>query len=138
MFVPDKLFKPSQLFVGEARNIPLSGTPERCFSQLGFGLTCKHLTRLEKLVRDKHSSLLWKSVHYRQKSFIILAPGGQNSDLYLNVHFFNTSSLRQFLHRCLHLLFYSHFHPNLILAVSTRSQPYRGSTRVCSSLVRKY
>jgi hypothetical protein len=30
---------------------------------------------MEKLARDKHSSLLQKSVHYGQKSFITLAPG---------------------------------------------------------------
>jgi hypothetical protein len=32
------------------------------------------LTRLEKLGRDKHSSLLQKSINYGQKSFITLAP----------------------------------------------------------------
>jgi hypothetical protein len=32
-------------------------------------------TRLEKLTNDKHSSLLWKTIIYRQKSFIALGPG---------------------------------------------------------------
>ncbi len=33
------------------------------------------LTRLEKLTKDKHSSLLRRSVIYGQKSFITLGPG---------------------------------------------------------------
>jgi hypothetical protein len=41
---------------------------------------------------NKHSSLGQKFINYRQKSFITLTPGGQSSNLYLNVvHFFNTS-----------------------------------------------
>ncbi len=37
--------------------------------------THKHQTRLEKLARDKHSSLIKKSANYGQKSFITLGPG---------------------------------------------------------------
>jgi hypothetical protein len=33
------------------------------------GLTRKHYTRLERLARDKHSSLLRKSVNYISKKF---------------------------------------------------------------------
>ncbi len=45
-------------------------TPFRC-STLGQapGLIHKHQTRLERLVRDKHSSLLQKSVNYGCKKF---------------------------------------------------------------------
>ncbi len=34
------------------------------------------VTRLEKLVRDKHSSLLRKSVNYGLKKLMMQAPGG--------------------------------------------------------------
>jgi hypothetical protein len=41
------------MFVGEARSLPWSGLPERGFTWVGSSLTRKHLTRLEKLARDK-------------------------------------------------------------------------------------
>ncbi len=40
-----------------------------------LGLTHKHWTSLERLARDKHSSLYRKSINYRKKSFIRLATG---------------------------------------------------------------
>ncbi len=40
-----------------------------------IGLTHKHETKLEKLARDRHSSLLRESVNYGRKFFIELAPG---------------------------------------------------------------
>ncbi len=71
-------FQPSLMFACKAEAYP-SEALFRC-STLGQapGLTRKHQTRLQKLARDKHSNLLQKSVNYRQKSFITLAPGGQN------------------------------------------------------------
>ncbi len=63
------------MFVGEARSLPWREAPERSFTQVGSGLTRKHYTRLERLAKDKHSSLLQKSVNYGQKSIITLAPG---------------------------------------------------------------
>ncbi len=46
-------------------------------STLGFvpGLTHKHQIRLEKLVKDKYTSLLQKIVNYGLKKFITLALG---------------------------------------------------------------
>jgi hypothetical protein len=43
----------------------------RCFTvgMTPLGLTHKHSTRLERLDRDKHSSLLRKSVNYSRKKF---------------------------------------------------------------------
>jgi len=41
---------------------------------VGSGLTNQHLTRLEKLARGKHSSLLQKFVKYGRKNFITLGP----------------------------------------------------------------
>jgi len=32
--------------------------PERCFTRVGSGLTYNHYTRLKRLAKDKHSSLL--------------------------------------------------------------------------------
>ncbi len=55
-FVPVKPFQTSVMLVGKARAYP-NATPFRC-STLGYapGLTRKHLTRLERLARDKGSS----------------------------------------------------------------------------------
>jgi hypothetical protein len=39
------------------------------------GLTHKNYTRLAKLARDKHLSLLRKFINYGQKSFVTLAQG---------------------------------------------------------------
>jgi hypothetical protein len=47
---------------------------------------------MEKLARDKHSSILQKSVHYGQKSFITLAPGRsskQTSDYGFHINLTN-------------------------------------------------
>ena len=61
-----KFFEISRVFI-----------PGRC-SSLGQapGLTHKHQTRLERLARDKHSSLLQKSVNYGSNFFIVQAPVG--------------------------------------------------------------
>jgi len=56
------------MFVGEARSLSYSGAPERSLTLVGSGLTRKHWTRLERLARDKNSSL-WKSVNYDRKKF---------------------------------------------------------------------
>jgi hypothetical protein len=57
------------------RGVYPSEAPFR-FSCLGYspGLTHKYLTRLEKLARDKHSSLLQKSVNYDHKKFYNIGP----------------------------------------------------------------
>ncbi len=57
VFVPGKPFQPSLTFVGKARSLTQSGTTERRFTGVCSGLTCKHKTRLQRLARDKHSSL---------------------------------------------------------------------------------
>jgi len=40
-----------------------------CLTWVGFCLTCKHCTILERLARSKHSSLLQKFVTYGRKKF---------------------------------------------------------------------
>ncbi len=42
---------------------------------VGSSLAWKHLTRLEKLAMDKHSSLLQKSVNYGGNKFYSTGPG---------------------------------------------------------------
>jgi len=64
VFVPGKSFHPSLKFVGEAGAYP-SEAP---------GLTHKQYSRLKSLARDKHSSLLRKSVNYGRKKFYSTGP----------------------------------------------------------------
>ncbi len=75
MFVPGKPFQPILMFVGEARSLPKSGAPEGSFTRVGSGLTRKYWTRVERLARDKHSSVLVTFVNYGRISFTTLAPG---------------------------------------------------------------
>jgi hypothetical protein len=44
VFVPVKPFQPSQMFAGKASSLPCCGAPERYFTWVGSGLTCKHYT----------------------------------------------------------------------------------------------
>ena len=69
MFVPGKPFQPSLVFVGKARAY-LSEAPFK-WSTLGKapGLTRKHLTRLERLARDKCCSFLRKVITSGRKKF---------------------------------------------------------------------
>ncbi len=62
-------FLSSQMLVGKARSLPQSGGPERCFTQVGFTFPCKHQTRLEKLKKYKHYSLLQTLINYCSKKF---------------------------------------------------------------------
>ncbi len=69
--MPGKPFQPSLIFAGNA-GAYLSEAPFRS-STLGYdpALNSKHYTRLEKLVTDKHSSLLGKFVNYDCKFYNI-------------------------------------------------------------------
>jgi len=77
VFDVEKPFQPNLMFVGKATGPHLSGAPERCFTWVGSGLTRKHYTRLERLVREKHSSFLQKSVNYASKKFYRIGPWSQ-------------------------------------------------------------
>jgi hypothetical protein len=74
VFVSGKYCQPSLMFVGKDRSLPYCGASERCFIHLGSGLTSKHWARLERLARDKHSSLLQKTVNYGRKKFYNIGP----------------------------------------------------------------
>ncbi len=54
--------------------LPKSVSSERDFTRVGSGLTNKHLTKLEKLAWDKHSSLLRQFVNYDCKKFYNIVP----------------------------------------------------------------
>ncbi len=69
LIVVNTPFKLSLMFVSKARSPPLSGAPERCFTRLPSGFTQKDQIWLERLARDKHSSLLRTFVNYDQKKF---------------------------------------------------------------------
>ncbi len=71
---PAGFSKPILKFVGMARSLPQIGAPRRCFTRVGSGHTCKHQTRMERLAKDTHSSLLQTFVKYGRKSFITLGP----------------------------------------------------------------
>ncbi len=48
MFVPVKPLQLSLMFVGKARSLHQGEAPERCFTQVGFGITHQHQTRLAR------------------------------------------------------------------------------------------
>jgi hypothetical protein len=45
---PEGLYTPSLIFVGKARSLAQTGAFERCFTLVGYGLTRKHYTRMER------------------------------------------------------------------------------------------
>ncbi len=57
------------MFAGQAGSLPLRAGTERCSTRVGTGLTRKHDTRLERLARDKNSSLLGTFVSYEEIMF---------------------------------------------------------------------
>jgi hypothetical protein len=69
VFVPGKPFQPGLLYVGKAKGLPEWSTFQVLHS-------------VEKLFRNKHSSLLRKSVNYVRKKFIWLAPGQGNKTFF--------------------------------------------------------
>jgi hypothetical protein len=76
VFVPGSPFQPSLMFVGEAKDLPLSGAPERCFAQVGFLPYPQTLDWAGRLAREKHSTLLQKPVIYGRKKFNSTSPCG--------------------------------------------------------------
>ncbi len=56
--VSGKFFQHSLMFIGKCRSVTCSEATKRCFTQVGPGLTLKYYTRLERLTKNKHSSLL--------------------------------------------------------------------------------
>ncbi len=71
---PWKTF-PDQSKVGKVRRLPRVGATERCFTQVGSGLTRKHKTRLERPAKEKHSCSFGPFISYKEIEFLKLAPG---------------------------------------------------------------
>jgi hypothetical protein len=70
MFVLGEPLQHSLIFAVEARSQPQRvGAPEKYPTFVCFGLLHKHWTRLERLARDKHSSLIGTFLSYDEKSF---------------------------------------------------------------------
>ncbi len=74
MVPPKKPFQPSLLFVGKAGSLPLSGASEMGFTWVDSCLTWTHYTILERLLRNKHSSLLQIFGTYSHKKFYNIGP----------------------------------------------------------------
>jgi len=73
-----KTFYGCPWFVCKAKSLPESGAPERCFTWTGSSLTRKHYTKLERIFRNKHSSLLRTFVIYEYKKFYNIEPRTYN------------------------------------------------------------
>ncbi len=66
VFAPGRPFQPSVMFAGKARSL-LYGRGGSCLSR-------KHYIRLEKLAKDKHSSLFYPFVSYGEKRICEYGP----------------------------------------------------------------
>jgi hypothetical protein len=64
----------SLMFGGQVTSLLWSRAPERCFTWVSSCLTSKHYTILQRLARDKHSSLLRKFVNCGRKKFYNIGP----------------------------------------------------------------
>jgi hypothetical protein len=73
-FVPGRPFLPNLMFVGRARSQPFCGVPERCFTNVLSSFAHIHSARLERLTRDKQSSLLQTFVNYDCQRFCSIGP----------------------------------------------------------------
>jgi hypothetical protein len=68
-----KPFQFSLIFAVKAGAYPSEAPLQVLLSTVAPGLTHKHWARLERLAKDKHSSLLQKSINYGRKFFIVQA-----------------------------------------------------------------
>ncbi len=67
MFTPIKLFHSNLIIESKAKNFTMRIETERCSTLVGSGLTFTLSTGLERVAKDKHSSLLQKFVNYGRK-----------------------------------------------------------------------
>jgi hypothetical protein len=67
VFVTNKPFQPSLMFVGKARANPREALKRSSPLEQALVLTNNYLARLEKLAGEKHSSLLRTIVNYESK-----------------------------------------------------------------------
>jgi hypothetical protein len=77
VFVPGKHFQLSLMSVGNTKSLPLCGTPEISLH-----------TRLERIDRDKHSSLLQTFISYSRKRLYHIGPRSRFYGVIItNMHF---------------------------------------------------
>ncbi len=80
MFVPGNPLQPSLMFADKARAYPSEPSFRYSTNIVRSWPYAQTFNRLEKLARNKHSSLAQKSVNHGQKSFTTLRPGGGGVD----------------------------------------------------------
>jgi hypothetical protein len=76
VFVPGKFFQPSLMFVGKPGAYPIEEPFRCCTLGKAPSLAHKQQTWLERIARDKHSSLLQKFVTYGRKEFYNISSRG--------------------------------------------------------------
>jgi hypothetical protein len=86
VFFPGKPLQPSLLFLGEAGAYPIAPMKGR---------------PLERLARDKHSSLLRKSVRYGCKKFYSAGPRSKHASLLRNYTNYGEKKFYNIAYRCL-------------------------------------
>ncbi len=92
MFVPDRPFQPSLMLVGNIRNQPKGGAPERCFTRVSSSLIRKHYKQRRNFIfkfsynigpRLFRLDTLWLIFSVRQwqgeNGLTTLTPGGSST-----------------------------------------------------------
>ncbi len=72
VFVPSKSSQIDLMLAGKASSLPLEWSIFQVLRLVGSSHNQEHDTRLGRLARDKHSSLLRTFVNYGSKNFITL------------------------------------------------------------------
>ncbi len=72
VFVPGMPFQLNIMFAGKTNSLPLSVAPERCFTQLGAGLTRKHRIRIGLTGTNTLGFMI--IVNYARKKFYNIGP----------------------------------------------------------------
>ncbi len=78
-------FQPSLMFVGKGWSLTMSRVHRKNFTRVGSGIARRHQIRLERLARDKRSSLLFHSINEESKKFCSIG--------HVNIINFSTLSL---------------------------------------------
>jgi hypothetical protein len=78
VFAPSNPFQPGLMFVGKVKSQPERGSSFRYSTWVGYSLSHTYKARLERLVSEKHSSLLRTFVNYERKKFYNFGPRPPN------------------------------------------------------------
>jgi hypothetical protein len=102
------------MYLDKARSLPYCEAPKMSFTGVDSGLTSRILDKAERLVRDKHYSLLQTFVYYGQKRLITFVSGVNIIQLFTAVTY--EYSQKQ---ECLSLADFS----SLVLFLRVRMEP---------------